>query len=68
MEEAAILRLASMAAAVIMTIIAAVVACASVRSKSDNFWNPILGFGFAIVIVFVGFRIFQSGYTWGNYL
>lgn len=68
MEEAAILRLTSIGAAVIFAIIAATVACASVRSDNKRWWLPILGFGFATLILLLGYRVFRAGYTWGSFV
>lgn len=73
MTDAAILRLVSIGAAVLMTGIAALLAASVVRSSSNTsdsrrWWVPILGFVLSGAIIYVGFRIFRSGYTWGSYL
>lgn len=73
MEDAALLRLVSIGAAVLLCGIAALLAASVVRTSSSagdsrRWWVPILGFVLSGAIIYVGFRIFRSGYTWGNYL
>lgn len=73
MKDAAVLRLVSIGAAVLMASIAALLAASVVRTSSNasdsrRWWVPVLGFALAAAIVYVGYRIFRSGYTWGNYL
>lgn len=73
MTDAALLRLVGIGAAVLLCGIAALVVTSVARSNANNngagkWWVQVAAFAFSLVIIFVGYRIFRSSYTWGSYL
>lgn len=73
MKDAALLRLVSIGAAVLLCGIAALLASSVARSNANNngagkWWVQAGAFILAAAIIFVGYRIYRSGYAWGSYL
>lgn len=72
MDEAVLMRLVGVGAAVMCCITAASVATSVARSsaRSDHtrsWWVQVLAFGLAALIVYVGYLVFESSYAWGNF-